>query len=107
MVFFLATSQMEVVFRVFEILALQDGVQEQTAGSIMRTRIRRLNLFSNIFVVLVFATYVWDCIAVYKDPKFSKSGAYTMNSVFFAVISVMMLVGTLILYFVMKKKFKS
>lgn len=31
MVFFLATSQMEVVFRVFEILALQDGVKEQEA----------------------------------------------------------------------------
>lgn len=64
-------------------------------------------MFSNLFVALVFAAYIWDCIAVYTDPRFSKAGAYTMTSSFFAVISVMMLAGTLILYYVMRTKFKS
>lgn len=95
LVWYLGTSQLEVVIRFYEVLALQRGTDEQTAEQVMLGRIRVLNICSNI--VCTFAFVMWLAIEMtqfYDKEWFDDNAGYFMSG-FFLLASMLLLWGTL------------
>ena len=70
MEFYLATSQLDFIFRLKEVFDLQAGVQEKVAEEKRIWRIKTLNIFS--FAMLVISTITWLGVglSVFKDKNF-------------------------------------